>query len=76
MNGTSMYSLFTSTGKVNIFAWILFALMLTAFIFTIYTNWFTLRKMVREETRQLFKMAELELNLRELRKDEYKESTY
>lgn len=70
-----MQHLFFSNGKINIFGWILFTAMLAAFVITIYHCWISIGKLMRDEKLQATKMAELELNLREVRGNLYKEST-
>lgn len=72
---TSMQHLFFSNGKINIFAWLLFIAMLATFIFTIYHCIVSIRKLLRDENRQLLKLAELELNLREIRGPQYQQTT-
>lgn len=72
---TSMQHLFFSNGKINLFAWLLFVAMLAAFGFTIYHCIVSIRKLMRDENRQLLKLAELELNLREIRGPQYKQTT-
>ena len=75
MEATSMQHLFFRNGKINIFAWILFIAMILAFAFTIYHCIISIGKLMRDEKLQSTKMAELELNLRELRGPQYKVST-
>ena len=72
---TSMQHLFFSNGKINLFAWLLFVAMLAAFAFTIYHCIVSIRKLMRDENRQLLKLAELELNLREIRGPQYQQTT-
>lgn len=75
MPTTSMHNLFFSNGKVNVFAWVLFIVMIIAFLFTIGHCIFAIRKIMRDENRQVSKMAELEMNLREMRGPQYQQTT-
>lgn len=74
MPETSMHNLFLSNGRFNIFAWILFIVMILAFLLTIIHCWFSISKIFKEEKIKSQKMLELEMNLREIRGNQYKES--
>lgn len=69
-----MHGLFFSNGKVNLFGWILFIIMLLAFAFTIFHCWVSISKIFKDEKVQAKKMTELEINLRALRGDQYQDS--
>lgn len=71
MEATSMQHLFFSNGKIHIFGWILFIVMIAAFVFTIWNCIVSVRKLNRDETIQMKKMAELEMNLRAIRGNQY-----
>lgn len=69
-----MQNLFTSNGKVNIFGWVLFVGTIALIIFSICGYISSINKTKREENWYLRKMTEFEINLRELRGNQYKEA--
>lgn len=74
MEAVSMQHLFGSNGKVNIFGWILFLGTVAFLVYSIWNCIVQMKKIRKEEGWQMKKIIELELNLRELRGYQYKES--
>lgn len=74
MEAVSTNTLFNSHGKINFFGWIVFLGTLFTMGYAIYQLYLSINKMNRDEEIQGRKMMELEMNLREIRGAQYKES--
>lgn len=72
MEAVSMQTLYNSHGKVNWFGWIMFFGTLLIIGFTIYQFCTNIKKNSREEEDRIKKIMELEMNLREVRGNQYK----
>lgn len=67
-----MNTLYNSHGKVNWFGWIMFFGTLIVIGYTIYQFCINYKKNRRDEEAQMKKLTELEMNLREVRGEQYK----
>lgn len=72
MEPISMQTLYNSHGKVNWFGWTMFIGTLLIIGYTIYQFCMNIKKNNREEEYQMKKLMELEMNLKEVRGNQYK----
>jgi len=72
MESVSMNTLYNSHGKVNWFGWVMFLGTLLVISYTIYQFCVSIKRTNKSEEDQMKKLAELEMNLREVRGTQYK----
>lgn len=75
MEALSTQHLFTSGGRINPWAWILFIATLILVIFAIRQAWVQTQKINLTDIEQEKKLTELELNLKAVRGSAYQSST-
>lgn len=74
MEAISTQTLFNSHGKINWFGWIIFLGTVFLIGYSMYQLYLSINKMNTDEEIQAKKMMELEMNLREVRGQQYKET--
>lgn len=72
MEPVSMSTLYNSNGKINWFGWIIFLGTLFIIGYNAYQWYINSKKIKRDEAMQEKKIMELEMNLREVRGNQYK----
>jgi hypothetical protein len=72
MEPVSMQNLYNSNGKINWFGWIIFLATIALILYSLYQCYLEVKQMNKDEQVQAKKMMELEMNLREVRGDQYK----
>lgn len=68
----SMQNLYNANGKINWFGWIMFIATVILICYSIYQCHLNITKMGSNEENQTKKLNELEMNLREVRGNQYK----